>query len=155
MNLQGLSHIFLFVTDIERARAFYCDVLGLEVLERDPEHGGMFLALPGGTHIIDMAKADGPPQAAPGLDGSYRPRPGVGHIAFHVASHEALRDAYFELLDHGVEVFAKADHKSQQSIYFLDPDNNPLEICWERPNARELYLGGRNDDDAPLEFARP
>src|SRR5437762_13018174 len=45
MKLQGLSHIFLFVTDIERARAFYSDVLGLEVLEQDPKHGGLFLAL--------------------------------------------------------------------------------------------------------------
>ncbi|HTQ12874.1 MAG TPA: VOC family protein [Rhizomicrobium sp.] len=153
MKLQGLSHIFLFVTDVERARAFYSDILGLEVLEEDPAHGGLFLALPGGTHIVDMTKVDAPPPSAPELDGSYRPKPGVGHVAFHIGSHEALRDAYFELLDKGVQVFAKADHKSQQSIYFLDPDNNLLEICWEKPNARELYLNGRGDEDEPLEFA--
>jgi len=154
MKLQGLSHIFLFVTDIERARAFYTGVLGLEILEQDPGHGGLFLALPGGTHIIDMARVEAPPKAASKLDGSYRPEPGVGHIAFHVGSREELRDAYFELQDKGVAVFAKADHKSQQSIYFLDPDNNALEICWERPNARELYLSGRGDDDAELILTR-
>lgn len=154
MMLQGLSHVFLFVTDIEKARAFYTGVLGLEILEQDPQRGGLFLALPGGTHIVDMVQVDSPPSPAPKIDGSHKPKPGVGHVAFHVASQEALRDAYIELLDKGVNVFAKADHKSQQSIYFFDPDNNALEICWERPNARDLYLAGRGDEDSELIFTR-
>ena len=155
MKLRGLSHVFLFVTDIEKSRAFYRDVLGLEVLEEDPDHGGTFLAIPGSTHIVDMVPTAGPKPEPPKMEKGYRPKPGVGHMAFHVASHEDLRDAYFELLDKGVNVFAKADHKSQQSVYFLDPDNNVLELCWERPNARELYMGGRGDDDGDLVFERP
>ena len=58
------------------------------------------------------------------------------------------------LTDRGVTVLTAADHKSQQSVYFLDPDHNVLELCWERPNARELYLCGRGDDDAALTFTR-
>jgi catechol-2,3-dioxygenase len=151
MKLEGLSHVFLCVTNLEESRAFYSNVLGLELLEEDPDHGGVFLALPGGTHIIDITQVDAP--RPPPIFGA-EPHAGVGHLAFHVGSHEALRDAYFELLDKGVAVFAKADHVSQQSIYFLDPDNNMLEICWERPNARELYLAGRSDQDAELVFTR-
>jgi catechol 2,3-dioxygenase-like lactoylglutathione lyase family enzyme len=151
MQVLGLSHVLLCVTNLAESRAFYTDVLGFEVLEADPEHGGVFLAIPGGTHVIDLAPILAPRPPKPTFDA---PQPGMGHLALHVESAEALRDAYFELTDRGVTVLFAADHKSQQSVYFLDPDNNVLELCWERPNARELYLSGRGDEDAALTFTR-
>lgn len=155
MKVLGLSHVLLCATDIAESRAFYMDVLGLELLEEDPDHGGVFLAIPGGTHVIDLVPVDAPRPPRPMIDPDYAPRPGMGHLALHVESPEALRDAYFELIDRGVTVLTAADHKSQQSVYFLDPDHNVLELCWERPNARELYLSGRGDEDAVLTFTRP
>jgi catechol 2,3-dioxygenase-like lactoylglutathione lyase family enzyme len=154
MKILGLSHVLLCATDLAQSRAFYVDVLGFEVLEEDPEHGGVFLALRGGSHVIDLVPIGGPRPPKPMIDPDYRPRPGVGHVALHVGSPEALREAYFELVDRGVTVLQAADHKSQQSVYFLDPDHNVLELCWERPNARELYLSGRGDEDAVLTFTR-
>jgi catechol 2,3-dioxygenase-like lactoylglutathione lyase family enzyme len=154
MKVLGLSHVLLCATDIAASRAFYVDVLGFEVLEEDPDHGGVFLAIPGGTHVIDLVPIDAPRPPRPMLDPDWTPRPGMGHLALHVESSEALRDAYFELTDRGVTVLQAADHKSQQSVYFLDPDHNVLELCWERPNARELYLSGRGDEDAVLTFTR-
>lgn len=154
MKVQGLSHVMLCATDIAQSRDFYVNVLGFEVLEEDPDHGGTFLALPGGSHVIDLVPVSTPRPAKPAFGPGYEPRPGVGHIALHVDSPEALREAYFELVDGGVPVLAAADHKSQQSVYFFDPDYNLLELCWERPNARELYLSGRGDDDSVLTFTR-
>jgi catechol 2,3-dioxygenase-like lactoylglutathione lyase family enzyme len=154
MKVLGLSHVLLCSTNLAESRAFYVDVLGFEVLEEDPEHGGVFLAIPGGTHVVDLVPIEAPRPPKPIIDPDYAPRPGVGHLALHVESPEALRDAYFELIERGVTVLFAADHKSQQSVYFLDPDNNMLELCWERPNARELYLSGRGDDDAVLTFTR-
>lgn len=154
MKVLGLSHVLLCATDIAQSRAFYVDILGFEVLEEDPEHGGIFLAIPGGTHVIDLVPIGGPRPPRPMIDPDWSPRPGMGHLALHVGSPEALRDAYFELTDRGVTVLQAADHKSQQSVYFLDPDHNVLELCWERPNARELYLSGRGDEDAVLTFTR-
>ena len=154
MKVLGLSHVLLCATDLAQSRAFYVDILGFEVLEEDPDHGGVFLAVPGGTHVIDLAPIDAPRPPRPMIDPDWAPRPGMGHLALHVRSAEALRDAYFELIDRGVTVLQAADHKSQQSVYFLDPDHNVLELCWERPNARELYLSGRGDQDAALTFTR-
>jgi catechol 2,3-dioxygenase len=154
MKVLGLSHVMLCATNIADSRDFYVNILSLEVLEEDPGHGGIFLAVPGGTHVIDLAPVNAPRPPKPMIDADYTPRPGMGHLALHVESSEALRDAYFELIDRGVTVLTAADHKSQQSVYFLDPDHNLLELCWERPNARELYLSGREDEDTVLTFAR-
>jgi hypothetical protein len=40
------------------------------------------------------------------------------------------------------------------SVYFFDPDDNMLEIVWERPNTREIFAQGRADGDTQIEFTR-
>jgi len=86
---------------------------------------------------------------------SARGAPGLGHIAFQVDTEDALRNCYFELKAHGVEVLRLMDHVSQKSIYFRDPDGNMLEIYYELPNALGLFLRGRGDQDAPFTFDSP
>jgi catechol-2,3-dioxygenase len=149
MNLGGIGHVLLRVADLERAKTFYTDVLGFEVMEQDPEHGGLFMAIAGQAHTLDLFPA-ADPHAAPRAPGA----PGLGHVAFRVGTSAALRDAYFELQAHGVTIVRTVDHVSQHSIYFHDPDGNMLEIYYEVPNARELFQQGRVDRDAPLVFER-
>ena len=45
MKLTRLGHVALRVADVERSKKFYGEVLGFEVIEEDPEHGGVFMAL--------------------------------------------------------------------------------------------------------------
>ena len=151
IRLTGIGHVLLRVSDVERAKTFYSTVLGLEVTEEDPEHGGVFMALEGHAHSLDLFPASDQDGAQPRAPGSL----GLGHVAFRVSSEEALRDAYFGLEEHGVKVTRAIDHVSQKSIYFHDPDGNLLEIYYELPNARELFRQGRHDRDAPLVFERP
>jgi len=54
-----------------------------------------------------------------------------------------------------VPIHRAVDHTSQKSIYFHDPDDNLLEIVWERPNTREIFAQGRSDGDTPITFERP
>src|SRR5262249_58125613 len=77
------------------------------------------------------------------------------HAALVVATEEDLARAYFALQDAGVPIYQAVDHTSQKSIYFYDPDDNLLEIVWERPNTREIFRQGRGDGDIPIEFKRP
>ena len=153
INLDRIGHCAVRVRDIERSKNFYLNVLGLQFMEQDPDHGGCFMSLPGDGHTIDISPvqdadtAAGPVQANNAV--------GVVHIAFKVASYQALKDAYDTLIEHGVEVNRMMDHVSQRSIYFTDPDGNGLEIYYEYPTARELFLQGRGDEDLTFSFDDP
>ena len=150
IQLKGLGHVLLRVSDLERSKTFYSKVLGFEVMEQDPEHGGLFMALPGHAHTLDLFPAIDPDGAVPPMSGGL----GVQHVAFQVDSEAALRDAYFALVDHGVKIARAVDHVSQKSVYFHDPDGNLLEIYHEQPDARAMFQAGRHDRDAPLVFER-
>lgn len=150
INLGSIGHVLLRVADEEASKRFYRDVLGFRIAEQDPEHGGVFMTLGDGFHAIDIAQHPAPQDA---------PRPqrgqlGLAHIAFKVTSYAALRDAYRHLLDHGVAIQRAADHVSQRSIYFADPDGNGLEIYYEMPRALELFPNGRGDEDEVLPLSR-
>lgn len=149
IHLKKLGHILLRVADIERAKRFYTELLGFDVVEEDPEHGGVFMTLGGDGHTLDLMPADHPETDQRPLSN----RVGVHHFAFQVESPEALREAYFTLQNNGVEILNAVDHVSQQSIYFHDPDGNRLEIYYELPNAPELFRQGRGDRDEPLVFS--
>ena len=153
INLERIGHCAVRVRDVERAKKFYIDVLGFEFMEQDPDHGGVFMSLPGDGHTIDVSPVENPETAEGALQG--RDRVGVVHIAFKVASYDALQDAYKTLQANNVEVARMIDHTSQRSIYFNDPDGNGLEIYYEYPTARKLFLEGRGDEDLPFTFDDP
>ncbi|HXA94323.1 MAG TPA: VOC family protein [Candidatus Dormibacteraeota bacterium] len=148
IRLTRIGHVALRVADVERSRAFYSTLLGFEVVEDDPEHGGVFMALPGLSHTVDLFPIEDHatvPAPTPGAVG-------VRHVAFLVESEQALKDAYVTLQAHGVPIVRAVDHVSQKSVYFHDPDGTLLEIYYELPHARELFRQGRGDRDAPLIF---
>jgi catechol 2,3-dioxygenase len=148
IRLARIGHVALRVADVERSRKFYSTLLGFEVVEEDPEHGGVFMALEGLSHTIDLFPVPhDQPAPAPSPDAV-----GVRHVAFLVDSEEALKDAYLTLQANGVTIVRAVDHVSQKSLYFHDPDGNLLEIYYELPQARELFRQGRGDRDAPLVF---
>ena len=150
IHLKRLGHVLLRVADVERSKAFYRDVLGFEVVEEDPNHGGVFMSLGEYGHTLDLMPADEPVIT----QASTPNRVGLHHFAFQVDSFEALKEAYFTLQDLGVEITRAMDHVSQQSIYFTDPDGNGLEIYYELPNALDMFRQGREDRDESLTFER-
>jgi catechol-2,3-dioxygenase len=150
IQLNRIGHVLLKVADVERSKAFYTKVLGFEVVEEDPEHGGVFMSLGEHGHTLDLSPLEHPETADPVTPN----RVGVHHIAFMVDSEKALKDAYFTLEDQGIKVVRAIDHVSQKSIYFHDPDGNRLEIYYELPNAPEMFRQGRGDRDEPLVFQR-
>lgn len=152
IRLKKLGHVLLRVTDLKRSKAFYTDVLGFRVAEEDPGHGNdCFMTLGGDFHTLDLVQHQDPEHA----ERPSRTQVGLGHIAFQVASYDALREAYATLLEHGVPIERAIDHVNQRSIYFSDPDGNRLEIYYEMPSALERFPDGRGDRDWELAVSRP
>jgi catechol-2,3-dioxygenase len=149
IKIDSIGHCAIAATDIDSMADFYQRVLGFVLLERDPDHGGVFLSLAGTSHTIDLFPM--------GMLGTRPAREGtqIVHIAFKVASYAALRDAGAVLTENDVPVAAMLDHTKQRSIYFADPERNRLEIYFERSNWAEIFAQGRADQDASFSFDEP
>ena len=146
--LKRIGHVNFRVSDQERSKRFYTEVLGLEVAEEDPEHGGVFLTMGQDFHNVDVSDGRGR------MDREARP-PGFVHVAFLVDSMRALREAYQQLMEHGIEVDHATNHVNQRSIYFRDPDGIRLEIYYEIPGSLQTFAGGRGDMDESLPVSKP
>ena len=92
IKLSRIGHAALRVRDTDIAKKFYTEVLGFDIVEEDPEHGGVFMSLTGDGHTIDLAPVDNPdaPQAHLGGQDTV----GLIHIAFKVSSYQTLKEAY-------------------------------------------------------------
>src|SRR3979490_584064 len=105
IKLQRVGHVLISVRDLERSKDFYTRILGFQVLEQDPEHGGLFLAIGGLGNTPDLFQCTKPdPVAQSDADLAGRSGLGVRHMGFGVETEYALRDAYFALQTAGVAI---------------------------------------------------
>ena len=126
MPIQSIGHAVLKVSNLERAEAFYCDVLGFPVATRWQLPGGgprmVFFTL-GNHHDLAIAEVgDDAPRADPrGV--------GLAHVAFKVGdSHEELAEMKRIVESKGATIDRAVDHGVTQSLYLSDPDGNGLEL---------------------------
>lgn len=91
VQLERIGHCALRVRDLERSKKFYTEVLRFQVMEEDPDHGGVFMSLPGDGHTIDVFPVDA---SAAASKSEGRGSAGLVHIAFKVATYDALNEAY-------------------------------------------------------------
>ena len=122
-----IGHVHLKVADLERAIAFYRDVLGFEVTQTYGRQAA-FLSAGGYHHHIGLntwESAGGRPPAS-GTTGLY-------HLAIVYPDRPALARALAAVLAAGVDLQGAADHGVSEAIYFSDPDGNGIEIYRDRP----------------------
>src|SRR4051812_19723727 len=122
-----IGHVHLKVADLDRAVAFYRDVLGFTVTGRIGDQLA-FLAAGNYHHHIGLntlESANGTPPA-PGHTGLY-------HAAIRYPARAALATALRQIRSHGHPVSHGSDHGASESISLADPDGNGLELYWDRP----------------------
>jgi len=138
LSLGGIHHVRLTVTDVERSRAFYTEVLGFQVAADepppvdDPYHNLVVENLQGGIVLTNAGILIGlrPVDAANAGD-TFNPfRCGLDHLSFSVNSREDL-DAAVRLFDergitHGEIVDLVPFGIS--ALPFRDPDGLQLEL---------------------------
>jgi catechol 2,3-dioxygenase len=125
-----IGHVHLKVSDIERSLAFYCGVLGFEVMQRMGS-GAAFIAAGGYHHHIGLNTwhSKGGPRPPPNATGLY-------HVAILYPTRAALADALRRLIDAGIPLQGASDHGVSEALYLSDPDGNGLELYWDRPHER-------------------
>ena len=124
-----IGHVHLKVADLDRALAFYHGILGFEITQRYGP-GAAFLSAGGYHHHIGLntwESAGGSPPA-PGTTGLY-------HTAILYPTRRELAGALARLLRAGHPLDGAADHGVSEALYLRDPDQNGVELYWDRPEA--------------------
>jgi catechol 2,3-dioxygenase len=125
-----IGHVHLKVADLDRALKFYRDVLGLELTQRFGSQAA-FLSAGGYHHHIGLntwESAGGSPPP-PGTTGLY-------HVAILYPTRALLADALRRLLAADIPLDGAADHGVSEALYLRDPDDNGVELYWDRPQAQ-------------------
>jgi catechol 2,3-dioxygenase len=124
-----VGHIHLKVADLDRAVAFYRDVLGFELQQRFGSQAA-FLSAGGYHHHIGLntweSRGGRPP--TPGTTGLY-------HVAFLYPNRKELARALRRLIDHSVQLDGASDHGVSEALYLHDPDGNGIELYRDRDPA--------------------
>ena len=123
----SIGHVHLKVADLERALVFYCGVLGFELRQRFGTQAA-FVSAGGYHHHIGLntweSKGGHPPP--PGTTGLF-------HTAILYPSRPALADALHRLIQVGIPLDGASDHGVSEALYLRDPDENGVELYWDRP----------------------
>lgn len=129
MMIRGLNHITLAVRDVDRALAFYRDVLGLEVA----------MVWPGGAYLTA-----GPLWLclSPDPDRRPEPTPDYTHIAFDIAA-EDFETAVERVNNSGARPW-KDNRSEGDSLYFLDLDGHKLELHVGSLHSRLVAMEARS-----------
>jgi catechol 2,3-dioxygenase len=124
-----IGHVHLKVADLERAIAFYRDVLGFELTQRYGRQAA-FLSAGGYHHHIGLNTWES-------LGGSQPTRGSTGlyHLAILYPTRAELANALRRLIQAGIQLDGASDHGVSEALYLRDPDGNGVELYRDRPQA--------------------
>lgn len=122
-----IGHVHLKVADLQRALAFYCDLLGFE-LQVTSGNEAAFISAGGYHHHIGLNTWYSKNAAPAPLRSA-----GLFHTAILYPTRRDLAIAYRRLLDAGYPLTGAADHGVSEALYLNDPDENGVELYWDKP----------------------
>src|SRR3982751_2664507 len=122
-----IGHVHLKVANLDRALALYCGVLGFALMQRYGTQAA-FIAAGGYHHYIGLNTWEslGGSAPPPGSTGLY-------HTAILSPTRAALADALRRLMAAGIPLDGASDHGVSEALYLRDPDQNGVELYWDRP----------------------
>ena len=125
-----IGHVHLKVADLDRALAFYCGVLGFGLKQRYGTQAAFVSAGNYHHHIgLNTWESAGGKPPAPGSTGLY-------HIAILYPTRAKLADALRRLIAADIPLDGASDHGVSEALYLRDPDENGVELYWDRPQEK-------------------
>lgn len=123
----SVGHIHLKVADLDRAIAFYRDVLGFDLRQRMGDQAA-FLSAGGYHHHVGLntweSRGGSPPP---------RGTTGLFHVAFLFPDRRSLAQVLQRVVEAGVALDGASDHGVSEALYLRDPDGNGIELYRDRP----------------------
>jgi catechol 2,3-dioxygenase len=121
-----IGHVHLKVADLDRALAFYRDVLGFDLRKRYADDAAFLSA--GGYHhhvALNTWESRGGTPPPPGTTGLF-------HAAFRFPDRRSLAQVLLRLVDAGIQLDGASDHGVSEALYLRDPDDNGVELYRDR-----------------------
>lgn len=148
-----IGHVHLKVSDLQRSIEFYRDVLGFDLVAE--LEGAAFLSADGYHHHIGLNTWESG-------GGSPPPRRSTGlyHVAINYPEQRDLARVFARLREQGVGLDGASDHGTHVALYLHDPDQNGIELAWDRQpeewprkDGKILFTTARLDLEALLREA--
>jgi catechol 2,3-dioxygenase-like lactoylglutathione lyase family enzyme len=122
IRTEGLTHIHLRVSDLDRSLAFYQRVFGLEEMFREGPNM-VFLRTPGRRDTITLNEDPDQDKARVGDSG------GIAHFGFRLADDADLELAIQEVRAAGGTLVRRGEHSpGEPYAYVTDPDGYVIEL---------------------------
>lgn len=125
-----IGHVHLKVADLQRSLGFYCGLLGFELTTTYGSEAA-FISAGGYHHHIGLNiwfSRNGPP--AP------RHTAGLFHTAILYPTRRDLAVIFRRLREAKYPLAGASDHGVSEALYLDDPDQNGVELYWDRPESR-------------------
>ncbi len=122
-----IGHVHLKVSNLEKSLDFYCGLLGFEITTRYGDQVA-FISAGGYHHHIGLNtwySKGFPPSAKEGV--------GLFHTAIVYPTRKDLAAIYQRLINAHYPLTGASDHGVSEALYLNDPDNNGIELYWDRP----------------------
>jgi catechol-2,3-dioxygenase len=147
-SIARLGHVGIHAFDVDKERAFYHEVLGLQITDEDPAMGMVFMSsrpedehheflICGGRNVADKDALL------------------LQQVSFRCDSLEDVIGFYKRLSEHHVQFDMIVSHGNAVGLYFRDPEGNRCEVYWPTGlKARQPYLEKVDLDEPPDEIMR-
>ena len=125
LNILRVSHASIRVTDLEKARYFYSDLLGFVETEKDGDYLYLRGIEEGQHHSLILKKASSP---------------GLSYIGFRVSKGEELDKAKQELEGLGLKVVKYKEKGVEDGLLFETPQGIPIFLYYDMEYVGDLRM---------------
>lgn len=122
-----IGHVHLKVSDLPRSLDFYCGLLGFDLVTTYGEQAA-FISAGGYHHHIGLNT-----WYSKGASPAPRNSAGLFHTAILYPTRKDLAVAFQRLREAGYPLTGASDHGVSEALYLDDPDQNGVELYWDRP----------------------
>lgn len=125
-----IGHVHLKVANLDRALKFYCDLLGFELTTTYGKDAA-FISAGGYHHHIGLNTWYSKDATPPPVHST-----GLFHTAILYPTRKDLATIFNRLRKAGYPISGASDHGVSEALYLSDPDQNGVELYWDRPKAQ-------------------